>query len=49
MEFTEVIYFTLVYGLGKLKEKFGDTQASLGRGRLRPRKACLGVKGVNSL
>ena len=35
--------------VGKLKEKSGDTQASLGRGRLRPRKACLGVKGLELL
>ena len=27
-------------------EGFGDTQASLGRGGLRPRKAYLGVKGL---
>ena len=27
-------------------EGLGDTQASLGRGGLRPRKACLGVKGL---
>ena len=48
-DFIEVIYFSLAYGLGKLKEESGDTQASLGRGGLRPRKACLGVKGLKLL
>src|SRR3954469_22188537 len=38
--------FSLECGLGRLAEKFGDTQTSLGRGGLRPRKACLGVKGL---
>ena len=36
-------------GWASLTEGSGDTQVSLGRGGLGPRKACLGVKGLKLL
>jgi hypothetical protein len=40
---------SLDYVQGELfLERFGDTRTSLGGGGLRPRRACLGVKGLET-